>query len=1179
MFGNPGFPGFINSTSAWPNPIQSVEGGDGYLQKVSNGTGGGPYPATGSIYYGGFSAELNNNGGTLAVVDAAPLSGLNTVAFQIGIGEAWGYDLLQQEGMLSVSLSYTLVGDTTTYQATNDMAVIFGETVEQVYNGTVDMPTGPEDVFINLRVFQWDLSDVGGVIDTFQIGFTAVQHAQLYSLRLDQTTTAYGSNWIAEFAEVDWTGEGTTNWSDSESWEGGAVPKEDSKVRLSGGSEVVVDSNRRVSTLTLDGADGYVVRSSGGSALTVTRSINGEAAEAAHYTIEAPVVLEKYGKIDLNENTDLEIKGNLSGVGFSRAGAGSLVLSGNNTFNSNNATLHNNGIIFAGGDTRISGTNTLRGNNTVPFEIRDGASVTLHGGDQRIDSKFNLVLRGNARLQLGDEEGRSDLKVAGLAGGVWDTGAKVVSGGESVSTLTSNVAAGASHAFVGMLGGSGENENALAFTKQGKGVQILSGTNTYHGPTRIEDGMLQVNSAAALSANSNLVFAGGVLGLGGGNFNRALGTGAGEVEFQGDGGFAAFGANREVNIGGAGEKLVWGEGRFLGANSRLLLGDATATHTVDVVNAIDLGSSVRTVDVRNNGNPGTVDGRLSGELSGSGGLRKTGNGMLALTGDNSYTGATLVENGTLVVTGADGSLSGDLAVRNGAIARLSNTTGGNNADRLGDTARVLLNGGTFETALDAGISASETTGELVIEGGANVVKTAKAGEGQTNAITFASISRQAGATVRFTGDGLGVNAANRIYLNSGALANGVIGGWAMVGTDFATYDTTDGVKAFSGYSDNLAEESWTASSNVRLSANATLTGDRQLNTLKIQSSTARTVDLGGNTLRVETGGILTHGNSASNTHGISNGTLTAGAGDNTAGELIVTNHSATAISANITNNGTGSVSLTKAGNGVLQLNGTNTYSGHTSINEGTLTINGSNTGGGNLTIRTGATLLNNGVFEVGGTFINNGTLGGEQSLTFVSRTALSGSGTYTSNVVVDENIILAPGNSPGTMTFSGGTVWAGGGEYLFEINDATGTAGVNWDLVSVTGGDLAISATLENPFALTLAPLTFLDTAGSIANFDPLTSYNWTIATVTGGGSVTGFDAGAFSLDTSAFLAYHPEVSYSGSFSILLSGDQKSVYLSYEAVPEPGTWALMIGGGGLFYLLSRRRAGRASRMS
>ncbi|RYG37106.1 PEP-CTERM sorting domain-containing protein [bacterium] len=177
---NPGrgsFPG----TGAWSAPIESNIGGDAKLSKVSNGTGGGPYAASQSIYFGGFSGDVNNNGGTLAVSDFTPVANLKTVVFQLQMGEAWTYDLWN--GAAPV-LSYN--------GGTQSLAATYSDVIAREFTGTVTMPSGEEPIYNNLRGYQWDLSGLSGITD-FSISFTGVQHAQLYGLRLDQSDLAYGT--------------------------------------------------------------------------------------------------------------------------------------------------------------------------------------------------------------------------------------------------------------------------------------------------------------------------------------------------------------------------------------------------------------------------------------------------------------------------------------------------------------------------------------------------------------------------------------------------------------------------------------------------------------------------------------------------------------------------------------------------------------------------------------------------------------------------------------------------------------------------------------------------------------------------------------------------------------------------------------------------------------------------
>jgi autotransporter-associated beta strand protein len=241
--------------------------------------------------------------------------------------------------------------------------------------------------------------------------------------------------------------------------------------------------------------------------------------------------------------------------------------------------------------------------------------------------------------------------------------------------------------------------NLMAITKDDAGIWEFSNANTYTGVTTITNGVLRLNHATALPGGigaagglSALTFntadAGhGVLGLtvASGDFTRALGSGADQVQFNVNGGWAAYGGDRVVNLGGASAPITWATGTTGFNGRRLNLGAASATHTVDLQNPIDLGSAVRTVQVEDG--PAALEANMSGVLSGvGGGLTKLGSGKLLLSGANNYTGVTTVILGTLVVTNpsALGTTAGNTTV--GFFAGSGTTTG-----NLGATLDVQAN--------------------------------------------------------------------------------------------------------------------------------------------------------------------------------------------------------------------------------------------------------------------------------------------------------------------------------------------------------------------------------------------------------------------------------------------------------------------------------------------------------
>jgi autotransporter-associated beta strand protein len=226
--------------------------------------------------------------------------------------------------------------------------------------------------------------------------------------------------------------------------------------------------------------------------------------------------------------------------------------------------------------------------------------------------------------------------------------------------------------------------------------------------------------------------------------------------------------------------------------------------------------------------------------------------------------------------------------------------------------------------------------------------------------------------------------------------------------------------------------------------------------------------------------------------------------------------------------GTGTV--TKLGAGTITLTANNTYTGATAIDGGKLVVDGSLSASSAVAINSGGTLGGHGT--VGAVTINSG-------------------GT------------ISPGNSPGTMNSLTET-WNGGGTYVWELNDATGTkgatSGTGWDWLSISGG-LTIASTELDKFTIQITSLGLDNLPGNAVNVTG--EKMWVLATASGG--ITGFDSGRILLDVSHFTN-DPNAS---RFSLSVIGND--LILTYTAIPEPSTYATGIAGLLVGIVLLRRR--------
>jgi len=866
-----------------------------------------------------------------------------------------------------------------------------------------------------------------------------------------------------------------------------------------------------------------------------------------------------------NADRSLTLSGSIGGSGnLVKLGGAAVILSGSNNYSGtttvNEGTLRlSNATALPGGIAETGGTSalTIHGNGTI--NVGAVLALTAASGDFKRDlgtgvDEFQIPggisgfeASGSARqvivnnvpafeLQWGIPTFNPSILLFGYhpqtATGALTLQNKIDLNGSTRTIEVRNNTATLSNEIRTSSGTAG-------LIKTGAGTLVLSGANTYNGATTISGGTLTVSNAATFTntsvinlaagarlevsaANSNLtkLVAGG--GVPFGSFLRyssqtqtAAGSGNGPGTILGTVELNLTNVNPDYTLdfgsGSTFQNLVtatYTSPITLSGDASLLSSTAVFTLNTGGITASTAGTKTLALTGTNAG-ANTVNSVI-GNGSGTIAVAKTGGGSWTLAGANTYSGATTVSAGTLTLSGADGAIGSSAVTVAGGTLTIANTGAANNGDRLSNSSAFTMNGGTFNYNNTAGLfDYSESAGTLTIVGGANTVAIQQAAVAQTSTLTFAGLSRTAGA-INFTGAGLGaaVDPRSKITFTSApTLTDGIIGTWATInGTDYASLDGNDLV-AYGGAMTDLTRQSSgtkvipdTATADIRIiegtggsPANLTLaatttTIDTILNSTS-GGSGATTINIAsGETLGVNSINSVPNAGALTLGTAVDTGTLTPA----TAGGNLLLINSSTAVANNmivnsVIANNTSASTVTKDGAGVLRLTGTNTYSGGTIINAGTLVVKADTNLGA---AGTGVTFNGSGALSFGnhpattGATIDLGT-----RPIAINNNAVAGlyhnwaNGTTTISGAITGNGGIIWGRDP-VLTFSGGD----GFQRAFLLSTAntfTGplTIGVGNENIGVASyfrfNSLGNSS---NPITLNRGSIAFEYNSGAIAN-------------------------------------------------------------------------------------------------
>jgi autotransporter-associated beta strand protein len=201
-----------------------------------------------------------------------------------------------------------------------------------------------------------------------------------------------------------------------------------------------------------------------------------------------------------------------------------------------------------------------------------------------------------------------DQTVAGLRNGQ----GRITNSGASASVLTSAPIAATTSFYYGVIE---DGDSPISFVKSGDGIQQLAASNTYSGTTTVTAGRLEITENQ--QGTGDVIVNGGNLKL---SFNRNLASG--------------------VNLSIASGAFFYPDG------SSQTLGKLEGQGTVDFT-FVDAGTD--TLSVGSGDVSSTFDGVIQQSTARRHALRKIGTGTFTLTGLNTYTGNTTVEDGILSV--------------------------------------------------------------------------------------------------------------------------------------------------------------------------------------------------------------------------------------------------------------------------------------------------------------------------------------------------------------------------------------------------------------------------------------------------------------------------------------------------------------------------------------------------
>jgi autotransporter-associated beta strand protein len=819
-------------------------------------------------------------------------------------------------------------------------------------------------------------------------------------------------------------------------------------------------------------------------------------------------------------------------------------------------------IAIGSGTVTKNGAGTLRYNfpNTYNGLTTINAGTLLYGVDNAILTSAITVTGGTLDIAT-----YSDI-VGGVTLGTLDLASGTITG--STGMLSSSAWTVYNGTISAIIAG-----DAGTITKSTPGTVVLTRANKFTGNTTVSAGILEIQDSLSLGEIDGIttVSAGATLQINGSGLSIPE-----YITFSGTG-HLYTGAIRNRT----GDNTLTGL-LTLGA-AAMIMSDASTTLTVDTK-----GLSVTTLGLTVGG-AGNVTFTATAPIYGTTAtLIKNDTGSLTIESFSNFTGATNINRGTVTLSSTGAMPLSTISINSGGTLTLDNSTT-SLLNRISDSAALTMRGGNFNFIGNPSSQSSETAGALTLSEGHNVV-TITPGAGGPTIMTFASLSRTAGATVLFRGTSLGLSPGPNVSTLMFTSAPAVLGGGGAAGTTTASViKGAFGDSSLSGTGSDMVVHNLGNTNGLRLLNGAGFSGEYAF-TLATNANVKLVADTVASTASINSlildGFSITNPGSAQ-TITLSSGSLagnilmnsaTSVAGANTT--LGITNNhldilttASSTISAVIGTAVAGSVAI--SGPGSATVSSANLYTGTTFINGATLFAGASNIlSSGGVTVVAGTYDLGNFNDTVGAVTLQNGTItsgsgilsGTSYSLRegTISAILAGGAATVTriaTSAAADSVVILTRDNTyTGTTTITSGILKLGasGG----ATNTPLGTTGGGTLIAS--GGALDLNGfTLGIAEAITSLAGTGFGASGS-SNMGAIMNSSASPASYSGALTLTAAarinaDAGALTISGNA----------SGNFALTFGGFSNSTYSGVRSgtstIVKDGIGTLTLSSGSSSY--------------